>query len=268
MNHLTRKDYAQALDLLAALEPASGDLDAFARAAVRLLGSFVAAELVTLSVCDLASGHRAVVGLPGIRLGAQDIAAFDRHFFEHPLVRHHGFDGGGKTHRISDSLSGRDFHATPLYVDYYQRIGLDQVVAVPLYVDAHTLVSIVLNRRDMDFSERDWERLELLRPHLAFFYRQACRAQAGLTVDGEGATPLLPFKALPVPPELTPREREVLRWLAAGKTDADIAWLLGISVRTVHKHLEHMYVKLGVETRTAAVMRALGMLGVRPHLHA
>jgi DNA-binding CsgD family transcriptional regulator len=64
------------------------------------------------------------------------------------------------------------------------------------------------------------------------------------------------FAALP----LTPREREVLRWVAAGKTDRDIAGLLGISVRTVQKHLERCYIALGVETRTAAVMRALGTL--------
>jgi DNA-binding CsgD family transcriptional regulator len=55
---------------------------------------------------------------------------------------------------------------------------------------------------------------------------------------------------------LTPREREVLDWVAAGKTDAQAAAILGISVRTVGKHLEHVYVKLGVEGRTAAVMRA------------
>ena len=57
---------------------------------------------------------------------------------------------------------------------------------------------------------------------------------------------------------LTPREREVLQWVAAGKTDRDIAAIVGASVRTVHKHLQHIYAKLGVETRTAAVMRALG----------
>ena len=39
-----------------------------------------------------------------------------------------------------------------------------------------------------------------------------------------------------------------------------IAAHLGISPRTVHKHLEHVYVTLGVETRTAAVMRALGWM--------
>jgi DNA-binding CsgD family transcriptional regulator len=57
--------------------------------------------------------------------------------------------------------------------------------------------------------------------------------------------------------QLTPREREILRWLALGKTDRDIAQLAGTGVRTVHKHLQRVYEKLGVETRTAAVMRAL-----------
>jgi DNA-binding CsgD family transcriptional regulator len=56
---------------------------------------------------------------------------------------------------------------------------------------------------------------------------------------------------------LTAREREVLRWVAAGKTDRDIAAILTISPRTVHKHLQRIYEKLGVETRTAAAMRAL-----------
>ena len=56
---------------------------------------------------------------------------------------------------------------------------------------------------------------------------------------------------------LTIREREVMQWLSGGKTDRDIAEILGISPRTVHKHLQRIYEKLGVETRTAAVCRML-----------
>lgn len=52
-----------------------------------------------------------------------------------------------------------------------------------------------------------------------------------------------------------------MHWLARGKTDSDIVALLSISPRTVQKHLEHIYVKLGVEMRTAAVMRALALRG-------
>jgi DNA-binding CsgD family transcriptional regulator len=56
---------------------------------------------------------------------------------------------------------------------------------------------------------------------------------------------------------LTPREREILRWLAAGKSNSQVATILAISPRTVHKHLERIFRKLGVENRTAAVVRAL-----------
>jgi DNA-binding response OmpR family regulator len=51
---------------------------------------------------------------------------------------------------------------------------------------------------------------------------------------------------------LTPRELDVLAWIARGKTNRDIAEILGMSPRTVNKHLEHIFVKLGVETRAAA----------------
>ena len=55
---------------------------------------------------------------------------------------------------------------------------------------------------------------------------------------------------------LTGREQEVLQWLGKGKTDKDIGVILSISPRTVHKHLQRIYEKLGVENRTAAVVRA------------
>lgn len=59
--------------------------------------------------------------------------------------------------------------------------------------------------------------------------------------------------------QLTAREVEVLEWVACGKTNRDIGEILGLSPRTVNKHLEHVYVKLGVETRTAAAALAIAM---------
>ncbi len=59
---------------------------------------------------------------------------------------------------------------------------------------------------------------------------------------------------------LTTREAEVLYWLVHGKTNRDIGDILGSSHRTVKKHLEHVYEKLGVETRTSAVAMALHRL--------
>lgn len=61
---------------------------------------------------------------------------------------------------------------------------------------------------------------------------------------------------------LTRREAEILVWIARGKTNNEIAGLLYISPRTVKKHLEHVYQKLGVESRTEAVARALELFGL------
>jgi DNA-binding response OmpR family regulator len=61
---------------------------------------------------------------------------------------------------------------------------------------------------------------------------------------------------------LTPRETEVLSWLAKGKTNRDIADILGMSHRTVNKHLEHIFEKLGVETRAAAAALASRAISV------
>lgn len=60
---------------------------------------------------------------------------------------------------------------------------------------------------------------------------------------------------------LTPREAEVLFWVIKGKTSRDIGDILGTSPRTVNKHLEHVFEKLGVETRTAAATVAMNKIG-------
>lgn len=56
---------------------------------------------------------------------------------------------------------------------------------------------------------------------------------------------------------LTPREAEILMWVSRGKTNREVGEILGSSPRTVNKHLEHIFEKLGVATRAAAVAAAL-----------
>jgi len=59
---------------------------------------------------------------------------------------------------------------------------------------------------------------------------------------------------------LTPRAAEALLWLAQGKTNSDIAVILGITESTVKKYVQAMFETLGVETRGAATVRALEAL--------
>jgi DNA-binding NarL/FixJ family response regulator len=65
---------------------------------------------------------------------------------------------------------------------------------------------------------------------------------------------------------LTPRAAEALLWLAQGKTNSDIATILGITESTVKKYVQEMFDKLGVETRGAAAVRALEVLSSQPEL--
>jgi DNA-binding NarL/FixJ family response regulator len=66
------------------------------------------------------------------------------------------------------------------------------------------------------------------------------------------------------PDDLTARERDVLRQVALGKSNKDIASALGVSDETVKTHLRHLFAKLGAENRAQAAVRALARGVVSP----
>ena len=241
---LTTRDYRNGWRLLSDMGDAASDAVSFALRGTELLPWLVSSEITTLSVCDLARNTRRVVSTQAI--SATDRESFDRYFRSHPLVQFHSTHLDGGAHRITDSLATAQFRRSGLFNEYYRKIGIDHVVAMPMFIDRGLLVSFVLNRTKRDFSDRECALLNLVRRPLAALYRSL------LALERPQDTAA--FDKLPI----TPREREVLTWVGAGKSDRQIADILGMSNRTVQKHLEHIYEKLGVETRTAAVMRALG----------
>jgi|SoiMethySBSTD1v2_1073268.scaffolds.fasta_scaffold143321_2 DNA-binding NarL/FixJ family response regulator len=83
---------------------------------------------------------------------------------------------------------------------------------------------------------------------------QAAQAKVEFAPDFSSARPLESLG-------LTPREAEVLLWLAQGKSNPDIAVILGAAEGTIKKHLEHVFEKLAVESRTAASLTAIEVLG-------
>jgi len=234
---LTSRDLNEALDALRTIGEGCTAPGNFARCGVASLSRLIGSELTTLSVCDLDSNHRSVVSDAPGAISPREIEVFDRYFHAHPLVRAHGRKPGALTKRISDLVSTDAFQQTPLYNDYYRRIGIRHAMAMPIHVDQRMLVSFVFNRAGSAFGDRELQLAEAVRPHLANLYRLG-----GAAAKAAGAP-------------LTAREREVLEWVAAGKTNRDIASILGARPRTIEKHLERIYEKLGVETRTAAVRR-------------
>jgi DNA-binding NarL/FixJ family response regulator len=85
---------------------------------------------------------------------------------------------------------------------------------------------------------------------------QALAAQASFEPDFSSP---LPLKSL----GLTDREAEVLLWVAQGKSNGDIAVILGMAEKTVKKHMSNIFVKLGVEGRNAATVQALECLATQ-----
>jgi DNA-binding CsgD family transcriptional regulator len=247
MQALGTTDLRACLEAVQAIGAASAGGEGFARGGVACLRRLIPSDLTTLSICDLDTGHRSVVSDVPNPISRDGIAAFDRHFDKHPLVRDHGRNPRARTRRISELVPLAQFRRSPLFDEYYRPIGIDHAMGLPVHVEGNLIVSFVFNRTRRDFTDRERDRLEVVRPHLGNLYRIS-RAM-------EGAQP----RQWAPPPQLSSREQEVLRWCAAGKTDRDIAAILGISPRTVHKHLQRIYEKLGVETRTAAVMRAMSL---------
>ncbi|MFO1488825.1 MAG: response regulator transcription factor [Verrucomicrobiota bacterium] len=104
-----------------------------------------------------------------------------------------------------------------------------------------------------DYLTKPVARVDLLDAINARLRRSDQQTQREFKPDFSSFEPLLKLK-------LTPRVAEVLLWVAQGKTNSDIATILGISESTVKKHLLEIFQTLGVETRSAATLRALEVL--------
>jgi DNA-binding CsgD family transcriptional regulator len=132
--------------------------------------------------------------------------------------------------------SMRVFRGTALFSELYRPARIRWEMAMTLPAVVGTIRCVALDRDGGDFSERDLELLHLVRPYLF-------EVQRDLDAIGNVQS-------------LNPRERDVLALVARGKTNIEVAAVLSISPRTVQKHLEHIYDKLGIRRRAGAVMLA------------
>jgi len=281
----------------------------------------------------------------------------------HPLMTHYQRTGDVSARKMSDFLPRRAYRESPLYREYFRKLGVEYMMVSYLPERPPDSVAVTLVRDRRDFSERERLLLNLLQPHLFQAYHNAetihlLRDEAALakqaldaspegivTLSGKGAVRFCSARArrlladyfdaprqksqlphtlrswfcshqfptggkgnLPAPRQplrvdrpgrrltvrlvadsspgqqtlvmqeqrtefsaaalrplgLTAREAEILLWVAQGKTNPEIGTILGLSVGTVHKHTEHIFEKLGVETRTAAAAQAFELFSQDP----
>ncbi|MGH3214300.1 MAG: response regulator transcription factor [Streptosporangiaceae bacterium] len=166
-----------------------------------------------------------------------------------------GTDGGsslpdrewpGRALAISDFISDREFRRRGLYAEVCKPLGVRAVMKVFLPTGRATGASLVFDTTRSRYTETDRLTLERLVPHLGQLRRNAlARRTYPALMDSTAAARMRLLR-------LTPRERVVLARAAAGETNTVIAQALFVSPGTVRKHLEHMYDKLEVRTRTEA----------------
>lgn len=141
--------------------------------------------------------------------------------------------------RWSDFYTASELRNDPYYCEYIVHPPVDRhCMVVPLLAGPGRAGRVTFWRSNRDFSERDQIALQMRRPHLHDVYVDAERRRDGV-------------------PHPQPSGAEVLQLVAQGYCNADIARVLFLSVATVRKHMEHIFDRTGVRTRSAAAALAL-----------
>ncbi len=177
---------------------------------------------------------------------------FQQYLPEHPLLQYTEATGDLAARRISDVASDRQFRGLGLYHEFYRPAQVDYQLVVSVLAPHGGMISVALNRYGHDFSDQQRDVIDLLRPHLAQASAIASLLSQPLPDSPRDARGR---------PLLTPRQSRILQLVAAGNSDRAVARTLGVSVRTVHTHLQHIYRALGVRSRTEALahVRALSL---------
>jgi DNA-binding NarL/FixJ family response regulator len=153
--------------------------------------------------------------------------------------------------RVSDCISERAFRASRIYRELFQPIGTRYQLVISTAVNeaVTTWQCWVINRSAQDFTEADLVTARNLQPVLALLdtiYSSTPTHGAGSSPGEETSTRA----------HLTARELDILTLVGDGLSAHQIARLSRISVRTVRKHLEHIYEKLECHDRLVAVNKA------------
>ena len=141
---------------------------------------------------------------------------------------------------LDDAVPARALVRSAYYHDFMRPLGVRHEVEL-LLRDAGRVVggiSLLRGPGAKPFAARELALLAAARPFVELAFARGCDPAGSL-------------------PGLTPREAEVVRLVGAGQRNADIARSLGIALPTVKTHLEHVFAKVGVRSRTALVARLL-----------
>jgi DNA-binding CsgD family transcriptional regulator len=169
---------------------------------------------------------------------------------QNPLVEYFQRTRDGRATRWSDVITPSEMHRLEVYTEIYRPLGVEYQIAFSLPSLSTRILGVALSRSSRDFTLAERDLLNLARPYLIQAYRNALSYRRDTGPGRSSAVADL------VGLGLTRRQAEVLRLVAMGQSDRDVADTLGIGVRTVEKHLENAYRALGVDNRSHAARLA------------
>lgn len=155
----------------------------------------------------------------------------------------------GECVALSDLIDRRSLLRLPLHIDYHRPNGTEDQMFSVVRLDRRAGISLVVNRSRPGFTRRDRAVLELVTAYLRQRIHRRNRRHAALTRSRQSSH----LRATEALSTLTARERQVLDHLVLGATNREISRGLAISERTVEKHLEQVFRKLGVTNRASAI---------------
>ena len=235
------------------------------------LASLIPGESHGVVVHERATGQRRWHLRPAAPEHGALVPAFFAHFHEFAPASYRRTTGSGAALALSDFVSRPDLQQLHIFNDYYRPLRLEDDLSINVrHGDTVICAAVLRDRRGFRTGER--ELLNALRPHFKQAWSNAAliHARQNQAAAEPAARPPTAIdlarrpEALEIRFGLTPREAEVLLWVAEGKTNPEIALILGNRPSTVRTHLERVFSKLGVETRHAAGLCALGVLGLPP----
>lgn len=213
-----------------------------------------------ISLNDVGPGARDMVVLMTPDGDAGSFEAWTRYAEQNPLLRYYQRTRDGRAMRFSDVCTPEELHGLDLYKECYAAMGVEHQMAFTLPAGPRRVLAIAMSRRKHDFSDSERDLADRARPFLIQAYLNAIAFQAA-RAEAESATPLTPLLESLLAEGLTQREAQSLRLVALGQSNHHVAEALGISHRTVGKHLERGFRKLGVSDRSSAAARVWELAG-------
>jgi DNA-binding CsgD family transcriptional regulator len=187
------------------------------------------------------------------------VARWEELAHENPILQHNLRTHDGRARRFSDLISREELRELPLYKEVYAPLGVEHQLAFTLPASGDRVLAIALSRGGRDYSDAERDLADRARPFLIQAYLNALAYESlrASRSDSGGVPALDSLRAA----GLTGREAEVVRLVALGRSNQHVAAELGISDRTVGKHLEHSFRKLGVSNRSSAAGRVWALAG-------